>query len=416
MDLYTVNYKKAEQLQDLGRFDQAITLYTKALQYAPNDKYAKQNIGICYINAKKHREAKHYCYRVLQKEYPDSHFTQYLLALVNYNINRLAQAKLYIQKAIALDPSKVYLYVLKADILFNQKKYRKALTSVNTALEISANDTDALNARAKILSRLGKKSEAFTSIEQSLKENPEEFDSHVTAGLTNLETGNHKKAKEHFISALRLNPTEEGVKDGLIEAIKSKNIFYRWYLRFELWKASKGLFQKIVFYFLFISSMIALYYLSTLLPKFGEVIMVALIGVVLVYLFRDWFMPQFGDFIATLDTDGRRILPKRNVASGVSFALLALIGVLCILVYLLLPYKLILGTGVTSLLLLLPVSLAITSKNGYFLFVNIMVILLISLSAYLAIVQKDMVFLFLNLLVFVGYTWAYAIGSWFVKA
>ena len=53
--------------------------------------------------------------------------------------------------------------------------------------------------------------------------------------MQHLRRGDVEKARGFFFEALRLDPDCEYARFGLIESIKSKNIFYRYLFRLIVW-------------------------------------------------------------------------------------------------------------------------------------------------------------------------------------
>jgi hypothetical protein len=82
---------------------------------------------------------------------------------------------------------------------------------------------------------LNRKAEAARTIEDVLEQDPENPYSHANVGWTKLEHGDHKGAQVHFAEALRLDPTLEHARYGMLEALKAGNFIYRAFLAFYFW-------------------------------------------------------------------------------------------------------------------------------------------------------------------------------------
>jgi tetratricopeptide (TPR) repeat protein len=71
----------------------------------------------------------------------------------------------------------------------------------------------------------------------ALARNPGNSLTHANQGWTLLEQGDPKKALEHFREALRLDPTNDWARQGIVEALKARNLIYAVMLKYFLWMA-----------------------------------------------------------------------------------------------------------------------------------------------------------------------------------
>ena len=85
------------------------------------------------------------------------------------------------------------------------------------------------------LTHLGRKAEAESTLGEALAEDPEDALAHANLGWASLHKSNPDKALEHFREALRLDPTMEWARLGVVEALKARHLVYRVMLRFFLW-------------------------------------------------------------------------------------------------------------------------------------------------------------------------------------
>ena len=101
-------------------------------------------------------------------------------------------------------------------------------------LQHDAEHVGCNNARAMALTRLGRTAEAGQTLASALEREPENAWSHANLGWASLHEGDSKKALEHFREALRLDPTEDYAKAGLVEALQARNPIYGLMLRYFL--------------------------------------------------------------------------------------------------------------------------------------------------------------------------------------
>jgi tetratricopeptide (TPR) repeat protein len=72
-------------------------------------------------------------------------------------------------------------------------------------------------------------------VHYQLQRNPENSSTHTSAGYLALHQGKYQEANQHFAEALRLDPSNEGARLGLVESFRSRNAVYRSYLKFSHW-------------------------------------------------------------------------------------------------------------------------------------------------------------------------------------
>jgi hypothetical protein len=83
--------------------------------------------------------------------------------------------------------------------------------------------------------KLGRKVEAGATIDAALAKNPENALTHANQGWTYLEKGKPKEALHHFREALRIDPTNEWARQGIVEALKAQHFIYALMLKYILW-------------------------------------------------------------------------------------------------------------------------------------------------------------------------------------
>ena len=87
------------------------------------------------------------------------------------------------------------------------------------------------------LVKLGRRQEAGHTIEAALARDPDNAVTHANQGWTLLEANDPAKALEHFREALRIDPTSEWARLGIVEALKARHFVYRTMLKYFLWMA-----------------------------------------------------------------------------------------------------------------------------------------------------------------------------------
>lgn len=233
--------QRALVLHQQGRHDLAEKELRQHLASEPNDGFAHALLAISLLEQEQLKEAEQSAREAIGAA-PDLAFAHYALARVLSHRNRDAEAATAIQEAIRLEPTDADYHGMLGGIEFDRRQWQAALNAAETGLQFDPEHVVCNNLRAMALVKLGRKSEAGATIERTLARDPDDAFSHANQGWTLLEQGNRKKAMEHFRESLRLDPTNDWARAGLVEAIKAGNPIYAVMLKYFLWmqKLSDG--------------------------------------------------------------------------------------------------------------------------------------------------------------------------------
>lgn len=206
----------------------------QALAADPHDAWAHALLGLCLAEREKFDEAATEARQAIHLA-PDLPFAHYAHARVLYDRNRHAEALTAIREAIRLDATDADYFALLASIHFDDKRWPDALQAAEQGLQLDPEHVGCTNLRAMAMVKLGRKAEAGATIDAALAKNPDNAVTHANQGWTLLERGDPKKALEHFREALRLDPTNDWARHGIVEALKARNIIYAVMLKYFLW-------------------------------------------------------------------------------------------------------------------------------------------------------------------------------------
>jgi len=154
---------------------------------------------------------------------------------VLHRLERDAEALAAAQQAIRLDPSDEEGFSLLASIHLARRDWPAALTAAESGLTLNPEHVRSANLRAMALVRLGRKTEAMTTIDFALERAPENGFSHANQGWNCLHRNEPREAQKHFREALRLEPDMEYARHGMLEALRARNPIYRGMLAYFLW-------------------------------------------------------------------------------------------------------------------------------------------------------------------------------------
>ncbi len=225
---------RAQLLMDSSRYSDAKEELSRALAIAPDNEtvhaLAAINASMMEDNATAIKHGK-----LAVANAPDAPFMHYALAIALFNADEKSESKKAVSEAIRLDPFDADLYALLAKIHLAQYDWEMALSEAERGLSIEAEHVECLNTRAIALRQLNRPEESSAVIEHTLRVAPDNTSALVNLGWHKIEQGKHKEALEHFREALRLEPTNDAARHGVVEALKASNVVYRIILRYFLW-------------------------------------------------------------------------------------------------------------------------------------------------------------------------------------
>ena len=232
-------FSRGIQLYNLNRYSEAIKVFNESLSLNPNDFYSKYYLALCYYYIEDFTTFEKISSLIIT-DFPDNDESYYLLMLVSLSKKNYQNALNHITKAIQFNPYEADYFGYKAIIQINLKLFNEALSSSNEGLNIDAKNKFCLNTRTQSLTKLKQKEEAFSTLKNTLSDNPEDYFTQANAGWTKLELGNYSEANNHFKEALKINPNDDYAREGMIESLKAKNIIYRYFLKYAFWIQNKG--------------------------------------------------------------------------------------------------------------------------------------------------------------------------------
>jgi tetratricopeptide (TPR) repeat protein len=230
------NLQRALLLYQQSRFELAEPELRQALAADPDDAYAHALLALCLAHREQFDEATQEARQAIHLA-PDFAFAHYAMANVLQDRRRYDEAIAAISEALRLEPEDADYCALLSQIRLDQRNWPAGLEAAERGLQFDPGHISCTNLRAIALVKLGRKAEAGATIDAALARNPDDAITHANQGWTYLEQSDPRKALEHFREALRLEPTNEWARAGIVEALKARNIVYGLLLRYFLWMA-----------------------------------------------------------------------------------------------------------------------------------------------------------------------------------
>ncbi len=259
----TPHIQRAELLMELRRYDAALKELLEALKHDPEDVTVFENLTWCFYRQKQYSIAEEWAAKVVAAS-PDSYSGYYYLSICAGSQGQLDKAKKYINQALKCNPYWSGLYGYKAELFIAEEEWEKAEEEARKGLAINPDDKVCQKNLTAALTKLRAKNKLEESLKIALERSPDDAGMHLSAGWSLLETGKIKAAREHFEVALAKNPEEPLAKEGLLEAIKAKNLLYRLLLKIDFAVAARPYSERRWFLVLFTFTLVCFGVLATM--------------------------------------------------------------------------------------------------------------------------------------------------------
>jgi tetratricopeptide (TPR) repeat protein len=356
------NVQRGQFLLEQKRFDLAEKELRAALVQDPHNPVAHALLALALSAQQKKKDALAAAYQAIQAA-PDYPFGHYVLAAVLDDQDRLREAEAAVGHAITLDPENAASHALKGSILLQQSRWRDALAAAEAGLQHDSENVGCLNVRGVALQRLGRRAEAGQVLDSALAREPENARTHAHRGWSALEAGDQTRALDHFREALRLEPGMDWAREGVVTALKSRNVVYRLLLGFFFWtmrlptRARWGV-------------ILGGYFLSRTLDQVADAnpalrpVLVPLLIAYYVFIFLTWTADPLFNLLLRLRPLGRVALTRQQIAASNAVALCLLAALTFLGAWLAVRVEAALvGAGVCAAMTL-PVASSLRKKPG----------------------------------------------------
>lgn len=226
--------QRAMLLVEQGRHKMASDELRGALAQDPYDPFAHALLGVCLAEEEEYDAALDEVRQAIHIA-PDFPYAHYAHAHIHILRERPKEALPAALEAVRLDPGDPDYHAELAAVHLLNSDWKLGLECAERALQLDSEHVRATNLRAMALTQLGRRAEAGLTIDTALSRNPDIALTHANQGWNLLHKGEPKKALEHFREAMRLDPTNDWAREGIVEAMKARFFIYRWILKYFLW-------------------------------------------------------------------------------------------------------------------------------------------------------------------------------------
>jgi len=169
------NMDKGIELYDLGKYEEAITYFKKALEIDPNNAHALNNIGRAYAQLADYEIAKKYFEQAIQID-PNYQNALSNLGHVYQILGKYEEAIKYYEESLKINPNNIEVIKNTGYTLSELDKHEESIEYFKKALEIDPNDANVLNYMGVELGKLGKYEEANKAFDKALEIDPNNSD------------------------------------------------------------------------------------------------------------------------------------------------------------------------------------------------------------------------------------------------
>ena len=227
------SYLRIQMLLNLDRFEEAENATRQAISEEPEDSFLHYYLGVVLSHRGRFNEAEQVLRHSIELD-PEESNTFAQLGYVYREKKQLRPALEAIDQAIRLNPEEASHYGLKASCLCQKKKWPEAIAAAEAGLQLDAEDETCRMFYSLALSGSGDTAAADAQSLSLLESSPDDSDNHTARGFVILES-DPALAEQHFLEALRIDPTHEAAKSGLATTMKLRSPVFGLFLKALLW-------------------------------------------------------------------------------------------------------------------------------------------------------------------------------------
>ncbi|NET58802.1 MAG: serine protease [Symploca sp. SIO2E6] len=209
-------HHRGNALKELGKYQDAIAYFDKAIKIKPDYADAWHHRGIALEELGKYQDAIASFDKAIEikPDYADAwhHRGNALKELGKYQ-----DAIASFDKAIEIKPYNADTWYYRGLALKELGKYQDAITSFEQAIKIKPDYADAWHNRGFVLRQLGRYQEAIASCDKAIKIKPDYADAWNNRGIMLKELGKNQEAIASFEQALKIKPDDTYAKELLKE-------------------------------------------------------------------------------------------------------------------------------------------------------------------------------------------------------
>ena len=196
---------RANVLINQGKYRDALSDYTKAIELNRNFGEAYNNRGSVFVNLKKYDSAVADYTKAIEinANYGDAYANR---ANMFMTMKKYDLAYKDYSKVIELTPHNIEPYINRANLLRAENKTEEALNDYNKALDLKPNFPNVYLERGILFSNIGQKDKAIFNFTKAIEFNNRYVEAYVNRGNVLLDEGKFNEALSDYNKVIDLNP------------------------------------------------------------------------------------------------------------------------------------------------------------------------------------------------------------------
>ncbi|AFZ19226.1 TPR repeat-containing protein [Allocoleopsis franciscana PCC 7113] len=196
-------FNRGIALRCLERYEEALASFNKGLELNPNESITWRNRGATLGNLGRHEDALISYDKAIELEPANAN------ALINRgaalgNLGRYEEALVSYDKAIELDPTNANALINQGVVFSKLRRYNEALVCADKAIELDPNYGLVWNYQGWVLGQLERYDEALTSYDKAIELDPTDADGWFNRGWLLGELGSYDEGLESCDKAIEL--------------------------------------------------------------------------------------------------------------------------------------------------------------------------------------------------------------------
>ena len=295
---YQANLHRGQLLKEVGRYEEACRFFGEAISADPDQPQPYLEMALAKSELPGRREESLQAMDRAVALNPNSAFFLGCKAYLLAYFDRASEALEVRNRALEIDPSCYMALLAQANAYTKLARWSDVELSARSILQMNAEDCAALNLLAQSLRFQGRYAESRAVVKVILARVPNDPFGHANAGYEALKTGDHRRAIQHFLNALRADPHYDFARRGLLQSLRSRIWIYRLNFKLLMIFSNGGRALKV-----------ALIFLSLLT---GGIFF----GLLILYFPVAYSLQPLSNFFLLFNSTGRRALTKREQGQG----------------------------------------------------------------------------------------------------
>ena len=212
-------YNRGNAYFSLGKFEEAIQDYNKAIDLNPNDDLSYSNRGNAYFSLGKFEDAIQDYNKAIDLN-PNNASYYNNRGTTFTNLEKYEDAIQDYNKTIDLNPNDNYAYFNRGAAFTYLNEYEKAINDFNKAIDLNSNNASYYNYRGTLYINQGNYDEAVKDFSKAIELNPIFVFGYSNLGSLYNNLNDYEKAIENLNKAIDLDPNFSDARN-VIEIIST---------------------------------------------------------------------------------------------------------------------------------------------------------------------------------------------------